>query len=491
MKANKTIVCFFLCLLLCVNAPARALKLPSSLKTALSETLPIERIRLDGAVETKAGALYLPLLPTEHRANQKKITLQKAYPDEQNPEFFLLDNGWCFLRVLKFGQEQTVIALKELPANLQKSLLATRFASDLIVPEHFVLPPSLKPLAKGMPVTIKEIATKESEGSKGAKQAIAIATGHQPDFMGESKNVSSKSGWILVTSPATGKISLFSFPELSKVMEFPMEGTPSGIAFALNKVYISDQSKGRVLKLDPYHKCFLGQIDLPKRCGPKDVVALSNGKLIYVSESMFNDIAVIETDSDKLLLRTKVNNCPGRMAITPNGNVLLVISVSEGKVSLLSTQNQRFLGTIKVGSLPNGIAFSADSRFAYVSNRVSNTVSVLDLVHQANVQNITTGAGPTGLALDADHGRLYVANAKDNSITIFDLKGYKKIDEIKLPMELDFIGSLTLLPDKKHILVSSESTESLGLFDIASHSFEKIVSVGHTSDQCLWVPGQE
>jgi len=476
-------------LVLNLITPALALKLPASLKSSLQDTLSVDRFRLDGAVETEKGALYLPLLPLTGKINEKKISLKASFPSQDVPDFLLFSNGWCYLKVLLTGHEQTVLSLEDLPAELQKALLSTRFPPDLIVPEHFVLPPSLKPIAGTIAIAIKQPSTnhanKPSQSEELTRGSVAVKTGERSDAH------VSKEGCILVTSPATGKVSLLSFPELIKIIEFPTEGTPSGVAYAAGKVYIADQSKGRILKLDPYHKIFLGQINLPKRSTPKDVAALPSGKLIYVSESLFNDIAVIEADADKLLLRTKVNCYPGRMAITPNGNLLLALSVPDGKVSLLSTRDQRYLGVIKVGSLPNGIAISADSHMAYVSNRVSNTVSVLDLVHQTVVNNINTGAGPTGVAVDSDNGKLYVANAKDNSIGIYNLKTYSKMQEIKLPMDLDFPGSLTLLPDKQHILVSSESTDAVGLLNTESGTFEKIASVGHNSDLCLWIPAQE
>ncbi len=469
---------------LCNTLPALALKLPNSVETALREALQIERIRLDGAIETKTGELYLPLLPIS-KVNTKKIFLKAVFPAKDTPDFLLFDNGWCYVKVLVLGHEQTILALDELPVHLRKSLISAQFPSDLIVPEHFFVEPSLRSIVNNLAVTIKKLPTKDSGKPK---QTGEVSSSDK----NAEQNDEHKEACILITSPATGKVSLLSFPELIKVIEFPTEGTPSGIAFALNKVYIADQSKARILKLDPYRRTFLGQITLPKRSTPKDVAALPSGKLVYISENLFNDVAVIESAAgDKLLSRTKVNNYPGRMAITPNGKLLLVLSVPDGKVSLLSTQDQRYLGVIKVGSLPNGIAISADSHIGYVSNRVSNTVSVLDLIHQTVVNSIQTGAGPTGVAVDSEKEHLYVANAKDNSIGVYNTKTYKKIDEIKLPIELDFPGSLTLLPDKIHILVSSESTDAVGMLNTESNKFEKIVSVGHNSDLCLWIPALE
>jgi DNA-binding beta-propeller fold protein YncE len=119
-----------------------------------------------------------------------------------------------------------------------------------------------------------------------------------------------------------------------KIAEFPTEGTPGGMAYADGKLYIADQSKNRILKLDPLRKQFIGQMDLPAHSAPKGVAALPDGELLYVSESGSSSIAVFEAKDDRLLVRTKVLSGPGRLAVTPNGSTLLVLNVPAGKLLL-------------------------------------------------------------------------------------------------------------------------------------------------------------
>jgi YVTN family beta-propeller protein len=131
---------------------------------------------------------------------------------------------------------------------------------------------------------------------------------------------------------------------------------------------------------------------------------------------------------------------------------------------------------------------SHDSQRAYVSNRLSNTISVIDIAKQRVLETLPTGAGPTGITLDSAGDRLFVANAKDNTISVFDLKSHQKPEEIKLPLDVDFPGGLTLLPNKCEILVSSEATEAIGLLNANTLSFERQPVIGHPSDDFLWVP---
>src|SRR5271154_2222660 len=72
--------------------PVAALKLSAPLKSCLEETLSIDRIRLDGALETKEKELYLPLLPVGNKTNSKKISLKAVFPSQGTPEFLFLSN---------------------------------------------------------------------------------------------------------------------------------------------------------------------------------------------------------------------------------------------------------------------------------------------------------------------------------------------------------------------------------------------------------------
>lgn len=469
----------FACL---VSAPvAYATRLPVDLKAKLAKLFPESKVRLDGAIETKGGNLYLPLVPTaKQEAKPPEIRLNGVFPSRSEPVLLSFSNGWFFLKVQKLGKNKTVAVPANLPEALNKSLLSCRFPADFIVPEGFILPRALKPTVGEQPIAFEgekpKVVEKPPEHHEAPPPKKVVHT---------SEN--SHEG-LFVTSPRSGKITLLEPNGFTKLAEFPTEGTPGGLAYAEGKLYITDQSKHRVLKLDPDRQRFVGQINLPEYSAPKGVAALPNGKLLYVSESGSGNIAVFETESDRLLVRTKVLSGPARMAITPDGNYLIVLNTPAGKITIISTRNQRVMATVLVGTMPNQVEISADSQRAYISNRVSNSVSVVDILKHQVVETLKTGAGPTGLTLDDTGDRLFVANAKDNTIGVFDLKAHKKLDDIKLPLDVDFPGALTLMPNKQRILVSSESTEAIGLLDTNTLAFEKQPVIGHPSDEFLLVP---
>ncbi len=474
---------FAMVLLWCL--PASATRLAPELKSAVLGQFPEAKIRLDGAVETKAGQLYLPLLPLAVKPpdkNAKAVQVREKFPvNAEVPEAVFFSNGWCYLHVIKKGNLKTTISSNALPEKARKDLLACKFVPDLIVPDNFALPRVMKPLAGELAISVLPEAV---------PKAKTVGSGANADASGGENSKPKETtahGAVFVSSPGTGKITMLDDKTLDKLTEFPTEGTPAGMTVAEGRLYIADQGKSRILILDPKKRQFLGQIDLTPKSAPKGLASLPNGKLIYASESAAGNIDVIETETGKVLLKTKVQAGPSRVVMAPNGSLIIVLNPPSGQVTLITTNNQKVAGVVKVGANPNAVVFSKDGAFAYVSNRVSNTVTIIDVAKRQAVGNLETGAGPTGVAISKDGERLFVANAKDNSISIFDIAKRAKVQDVKLPLDVDFPSSLFLMPDGEHVLVSSASTDAVGFFNVTKMEFEKQPVIGHTSDEMLWL----
>ncbi|MDQ5933751.1 MAG: YncE family protein [Cyanobacteriota bacterium erpe_2018_sw_21hr_WHONDRS-SW48-000092_B_bin.40] len=459
--------------------PAYATRQSPELVLALKSIFPECRMRLDGALETKEGDLYLPVMPPQV-LKKPQVKLLEVYPLQQSvkvkPQVLFFDNGVTFIRVIVSGKSRTFLPLASLSEKARKTVLAGHLAEDLIVPEGFILPTTFKTVVGQTAVPLGEPA-----------KEIASASGLLVKPR-DSQAKSSRQG-IFLTSRNSGNITLVDQATWKKISDFPTEGTPAGMAYVSGRLYIADMSKNRILILDTKAKQFVGQIDLLPKSAPKSVVALANGKLLYVSESGTADVAVVEVDTSKVLLRTKVPPGPGRMAMTPNGNTVLVLNTITGQVTFISTLNQRVLGSIVVGANPTAVVVSPDGKTAYVSCRGAlNHIAVIDIAKRGILANIKTGNGPTGLAISADGATLYNAIAKDNMIAVFDTASKASVKQIKLPLDIDFPGNIFLLSDGKKLIVSSATTTAFGVLNIESGEFECQPVIGHSSDEIISAP---
>lgn len=451
---------------------ALATRLPADLKAQISAHMPaVKLFRLDGSLQTGAGDLYLPLMPPAGFQPAKGAEAPAIFPPVEKPDLIVFHSGWSFIRVVKEGPHRTLKLPPGVSEKVRKHFLASKFPSDLLVPEGFVLPLSLKSIRSDVVVNIID----DLSIAKQSKTADVL-----PDPSG--------AGVVIATSPNCGKLALIDDKSFKKIDEFPTEGTPCGITYFGGIVYVADQTKHRILQFDPTKRIFLGQIDLPTKCAPKGVAALAQGKLLYVSESATNQVAVLELPSGRVLLRTKVPAGPGRLAVTPSGSHLLVLNATAGLLTLINTANQRMIAAIPIGSAPGFMTVSKDSQLAFVASKGTNSVSVVDLAKKAVVHKFATGSAPTGVALNREETKLFVANAKENTIWVFDLKTKAKVEEVKLPLDLDFPGEITLMPDGERLLVSSEATDTVGILNTVTLKFENQPIIGFTSDEIKWFP---
>lgn len=451
---------------------AHATRLPAELVKGIKILSNDAKIRLDGAFEAQ-GDLYLPVLPAKITPVKEAEILETHPAKTTKPDVMLFSDGIVYLRVIEKGGKRSLTSPAFLDDKIRKHVLAGHLPSDLIVPDAFLVAPEYKPILGDLAITV-------------SKEKSPIIYDHGKTTGDSGKPAHKIVGGIFLTSPSSGAISLIDEQTLKKTVDFPTEGTPTGMALVGSRIYIADQSKNRVLMLDPTARQFLGQIDLPPKSAPKDVVALPNGKLIYVSESAAGSVDCIEIETGKILIKTKVPPGPSRMAITPNGNSVIVLNVPTGQVSVISTMNQKVLGSISVGGSPTAVVISPNGQLAYISCKTSNHIAVLDITKRAIVSYIKTGNGPTGMVLLDGGKRLLVALAKDNVIAEMDPATRAVIKEYKLPMDVDFPGGLALFAGGKKVVVTSAATDTVGILDLEKGAFSQSV-IGHNSDGVLFV----
>ncbi len=460
---------------LSIEQPVFATRLPADSKKTVQEIYPAGNIRLDGSVELPDRNLLLPLIPSSNPLKKLKVDGLRKFPlNADEPDLIIYENGWVHIKTQRKGQEVSLHFPDDLPDALRKQLLLMKLPSDLIVPNGFVLPKSMKSLKGDLNVPLAE--------------DVALM---KPKFGRKPEHTNQKyegSGTLALVSIKDGSIILMDAKNFSKIAEFPTEGTPSSMTFVDDRLYIADQAKNRVLLLDPLSRKFLGQIDLPAHSAPKGIAALPNGKWIYVSLSGSSELAIVETDNGKVLLKTKVPTGPSRMAITADGVYLALLSVTSPELTVLATYNQQLVGSVKLDSVPTCLVLHPNDKIAYVSDRLSNKVSIVDLSKRIILNTIKTGNSPTGLAVSPDGHKLYVAHGRDNTITIYDTSSLQKIQEVKLPLDIDFPLSICMTPDGQHLVVTSQQTDTVGVLDTESLEFSKEVQLGHTTQEVIWLP---
>lgn len=457
--------------------PGQATRLPADTRKLVQEIFPAGNLRLDGSVELPDRNLLLPLLPSNAFRRAKNESTWKYPANSNEPDLIVYENGWVHFKTERKGSTVTLKWPDGVPEAVKKRILGMKLPGDLIVPNGFVLPKSMKSIIGDLNIPLLEdVALMKPDLS------------HKTYFNGQSQQQYKGAGTFALVSIKDGTIVLLDGKTFNKIIDFPTEGTLCGVSYLDGKLIVADQAKSRVLVLDAINRKFLGQIELPPNTAPRGIVALPDGKSIYVSLSATSEIAVINTETGNVFSKSKVPIGPSRMAVTPDGVYVALISVTAAELTVISTYNQQVIGKVKLGSGPTGLAIHPTEKIAYVSNRYSNTVSVVDLAKRSVLNTIKTGTSPTGLAISNDGSKLYVAHGRDNTILVFDTHTFQKLHEIKLPLDVDFPHNIALTPDGKHLIVTSQQTDTIGIMDTSSNEFIKQVQLGHTTQEVIWMP---
>jgi YVTN family beta-propeller protein len=101
-----------------------------------------------------------------------------------------------------------------------------------------------------------------------------------------------------------------------------------------------------------------------------DDVALSNdGKTLYVSRGILEDVAAFDIKTKKMIWRTDIGSFNSdHMAITPDGKRLFVSATTDGKTKAIDTATGSILGAIDAGDYPHGVDISPDGNRVYIGS---------------------------------------------------------------------------------------------------------------------------
>ncbi len=220
----------------------------------------------------------------------------------------------------------------------------------------------------------------------------------------------------------------------------------------------------------------LGTIPLK---GPgADWVRSPDHKRLYVSVPKAGEVAVVDTDSFKVVAAVKAGPAPTRLALQPDGRYLWVGNDADGGeqsgVTAVDVETLTPAFRLSTGAGHHEISFTDDSRYAFVSNRGSGTVTVGDIRGKRTVKDVPTGPMPISMAYSSLAGGLYVADGRDGTVSVLDGKSHEVKARIKMKPGL---GPMRLTADGRFGLVVNPSEDAVYVFDAAENALVHTVGV--------------
>jgi YVTN family beta-propeller protein len=165
-----------------------------------------------------------------------------------------------------------------------------------------------------------------------------------------------------------------------------------------SKLYSENEEDTFVGVMDPVGLRMIAKI--PLSGGAAGICASADGSQVLVVTLDEPGLAVIDTRSDRLLRRVRLEGntiAAQRVRCSPNGRFVVVTNNDESLVTVLDAGLARQT-TFPVGAAPMGVALHPDGRTALVGNHGAGRITVVDLDAAAPVRAFEAGVGVETLA---------------------------------------------------------------------------------------------
>ncbi|HYP29745.1 MAG TPA: YncE family protein [Blastocatellia bacterium] len=262
----------------------------------------------------------------------------------------------------------------------------------------------------------------------------------------------------------------------------------------LNTYYILTLNKeGSISVIDPllsYGTSKLYTLVLLKSPG-EDWVQTRDGKRLFVTMPMVNQVAVIDTTSWKVLANVDVGRKPTRIALQPDGRYVWVCNdglsgEEKSGVTVIDSEQFKVVAQILTGAGHHEIAFTDNDLFAFVSNKQEGTLSVIDVRKLAKRKDVKVGLHPASLTFSSLSKAVYVANEGDGTVSVVDGGRHDVLARMTLGPGLN---TIRFAPGGRMGFVTNPKKGVVYVFDSATNRMLQAAEIGHEPTQLSFTEG--
>jgi DNA-binding beta-propeller fold protein YncE len=213
---------------------------------------------------------------------------------------------------------------------------------------------------------------------------------------------------------------------------------------------------------------------------PSALVASLDGRTLYAACATASRVAVVDTQSGKVLRGIDLPATPSGLALGRDGNRLYVTCAAPvSRICEVDLSQATITRTLTGGHTAISPVLSADGQTLYVCQRFSSSISVYDLEQGRERTRIPVGREPIAAALTPDNQFLLVAHHLPvgradadlvaASVSVIDVASTKVVKQLRLPNGSSVVREIKVSPDAAFACV----THNLGRFQMPTTQLER------------------
>jgi YVTN family beta-propeller protein len=219
---------------------------------------------------------------------------------------------------------------------------------------------------------------------------------------------------------------------------------------------------------------------------PHGLCASADGRRLFTTIESEKTLKIIDTATGKILDTIPVTGKPNECAATPDGRYVGVPIRDGNSVDIVDTTIKKVVKVLPVRE-PHNCFNTGDPNHIYVSSMAGNEIDVIDLKTMEYSAKVPVGGIPRPYAVTRDQQTLYTALTNLHGFVIADMASRKVVSKVELPpapplncpLEVNTpTHGLALTPDERQLWVTSLADGGVYVYDVATKRISPMIHVG-------------
>ncbi|MFL6337116.1 MAG: YncE family protein [Pyrinomonadaceae bacterium] len=200
----------------------------------------------------------------------------------------------------------------------------------------------------------------------------------------------------------------------------------------------------------------------------EDWVLSNDQERLFVSMPSSNQVAVVDTNTWKVVANVETGARPVRLALQPDEKYLWV-GTDEGAgsgVTVIDASTFKPVARVATGAGHHELALSGDSRTAFVTNQTAGTLSLIDVLKLSKTADVKTGRGADAVAVSPLSKFVYVADRDAGQVAVVDPSRASLMAHIAVAPGL---AGIRFAPDGRYGFVPNPAAGVVHIFDASTN----------------------
>jgi len=200
----------------------------------------------------------------------------------------------------------------------------------------------------------------------------------------------------------------------------------------------------------------------------EDWVLTADQERLFVSMPAANKVAVVDTNTWKVVADVETGARPVRLALQPDEKYLWVGTDegAESGVTVIDAATFKPVARVSTGAGHHELALSGDSRVAFVTNRDAGTLSVIDVLKLSKTADVRTGRGADAVAVSTLSKFVYVTDRASGQVAVVDPSKASVMTNIAAAPG---IGAVRFAPGGRYGFVPNPAAGVVHIFDASTN----------------------